>query len=184
MGVLYFKSKFKNKERFGIHTFQAFWKYIIAHSALNYLTIKKINLYNGAASWTFAVRSASDSRELIQEASLVRANKQKKVTSSFDLHSETINMLRIKILLEQSKIPNRSEIIVANQNVIQLSKQCLTIVEINTKQLHALFRVWKHDILTKNQFQDKLLQTQTGVRKDLGQEEYPSARRDEAQSKG
>ena len=36
----------------------------------------------------------------------------------------------------------------------------------------------------KNQFQDKLLQTQTGVRKDLGQEEYPSARRDEAQSEG
>ena len=36
----------------------------------------------------------------------------------------------------------------------------------------------------KKQLQDKLLQTQTGVRKDLGQEEYPSARRDEAQSQG
>ena len=177
----------ENKERFGIHTFQAFWKYIIAHSALNYLTIKKLNHYNGAASWIFAVRTASDSRELVQEASLVRANKRKKGTSSFDLHSETINMFRIKMLLEQSKIPNmyRSEI-VANQNVMQLSKQCLTIVEISTKrqQLHAWFRVWKHDILTKNQFQDKLLQTQTGVRKDLGQEEYPFARRDEAQSEG
>ena len=134
----------------------------------------------------FEVETASDSRELVQEASFVRANKQKKGTSSFDLHSETINMFRIKMLLEQSKIPNRSEIIVANQNVMQLSKQCLTIVEISTKrqQLHALFRVWKHDILTKNQFQDKLLPTQTGVRKDLGQDEYPSARRYEAQSEG
>ena len=67
---------------------------------------------------------------------------------------------------------------------MQLSKQCLTIVKISTKrqQLRALFRIWKHDILTKNQFQDKLLQTQTGVRKDLGQEVYPSAWRDEAQS--
>ena len=97
------RTKLENKERFGIHTFQAFWQYIIAHSALNYLTIKKINLYNGAASWTFAVRSASDSRELIQEASLVRANKQKKVTSSFDLHSETINMLWIKFFVRAIK---------------------------------------------------------------------------------
>ena len=95
------RAKLENKERFGIHTFQAFWQYIIVHSALNYLTIKKINLYNGAASWIFAVRTASDSRERVQEASLVRANKQKKGTSSFDLHSETINMLQIRILLEQ-----------------------------------------------------------------------------------
>ena len=67
---------------------------------------------------------------------------------------------------------------------MQLSKQCLTIVEISTKrqQLHALFRVWKHDILTKNQFQDKLLPTQTEVGKDVQQKEYPFARRDLAQS--
>ena len=91
----------ENKERFGIHTFQAFWKYTIALSAFNYLTIKKINLCNGAVSWIFAVRTASDSRELVQEASLVRANKQKKGTRSFNLHSETINMLQIRMLLEQ-----------------------------------------------------------------------------------
>ena len=95
------QEKLENKERFGIHTFQAFWKYITAHSALNYLTIKKIKFYNGAASWIFAVRTASDSRELVQEASLESANKQKKGTSSFNLHSETINMLQIRMLLEQ-----------------------------------------------------------------------------------
>ena len=81
--------------------FQAFWKYIIVRSSLNYLTIKKINLYNGAVSWIFAVRTASDSRERVQEVRLVRANKQKKGTSSFDLHNETINMLQIIMFLEQ-----------------------------------------------------------------------------------
>ena len=85
----------ENKERFGIHTFQAFWKYIIAHSAWNYLTIKKINLCNGAASWIFAVRTASDSKELVQEASLERANKQKKGTSLFNLHSETMSQINL-----------------------------------------------------------------------------------------
>ena len=36
-----------------------------------------------------------------KKPALVRANKQKKGTSSFDLHSETINMLQIRMLLEQ-----------------------------------------------------------------------------------
>ena len=54
--------------------------------------------------------------------------------------------------------------------MLWLSKQCLTIVEISTKrqQLHELFRVWKHDILTKTSFNTSYCKPKLGCEKTWG----------------